>query len=1562
MAQMVDSFGTEYNFIEFKLKYDLEKPALLEFRAPIPSGEITDTFAIKSGCGTTNVAIRNMCVWGDDLYAVGDSINSDETGKIYRCIDEKYWEVCYNGSGLKESPQQIIKSNSGNYLYFGCASSGKIFISTTGTSWTQIASLSGGSKITALCAHTYGGSHYIFAAIGKKLYMAAENSSTWSDVTPSNIYGTEINTIASFNTYLYIGTNYPNSVHYSTNNGSSFTSLYIGTGFDGGKVKWLYPYGSYLYVFGSSGRINRINTSHTVSNVYNSGEWNDSYPIATATYDSKPWVAMQDGKIIYSNDGSGNYGTWEIIDDLNTYGFGNCVSMSKETGTSYLWIGTDKNTIVKVSGSAGTYTFASGKTTTEKYVNGLYVGTTSLYGGGTTFINDGSLYVGTGNPDSASYTKRYGQPEQYIKDIVVFGSSIYACTGSDGLILKSDDGREWSVVYNSSDSIIYALGKTTGYIWAGGASSFLRSSNGTSWSSVSRTGMKGTINCMTKSSNTTTVYIGTSYILDIIWTCTDSTSAAVSESVSIGGSALSIYYDEGPSMITVAYTTSNGRMGYYYSSSWQNTIIRSGVDCNAITFYNSAWYVGFEDGQVWKSSGYNPYFSFKYECTIPDNDSQVISLIPYGIDLYIGGYSSTGGATIYKYVNSLLTLEVDHQIETLKDIQKLYVWKNYIYAGGRTTAYKSIVIRSPDGIRWEVVYTNTNGSGIYAFGVMGDYLYIGEKSTNSAKIYRTITGKDWTLVYTSSTYDMVNDFCYWDYNSSLCVAFGSTGPGVAGAVYASFNGTSWSSILNTMNTAKYHISCLCVHGNYLYAGGGGYLAGDIFYARTSNGSSWTYMHTYISSYASYSAVYSLVSFNSYLYVGCAWSGSADGYAPFWRTSGNYTYTHLTGLTSRSQISAIGYSMYASKEKIYAIISYSEVFESTNGTTWTKIHSMSTNSSEYAINIIFDNVITAGTRIFYRPISRIGQYIQKLRNADYFMFKSCGSTFEDKFILKYVEIENEMILRMVMQSHEIDLWRSFGYYIEETSGFVDYSEEGIYADEFLNKVIGDTCASKFRVKYCPHMLIKIKGEWLSRTQWLYEVAKSLSFAINDNSTYSSCDFKATDDISSDTIKDKMDVVVNNNGDIFIMPAGTTINGTDPDYTGHFTKISTDITDYVWDATKASVNMIEYINALILDGSGTGKARNNYLANPMTFSYSNSFDTQEKVNELSNIILYPNVEGVISSSITSSGSGMFIYGFLINQNWSVPYAIDVYHPSLVIDIEDSCTMQVSVSHDAVLDGSTEATYWKEVGLIFGGGNKMGVYNEMYRAVIREERVNSSYYYYLRIYQGETILATHTLTSTTDIIDLSATNYLAVQWYKESGVPTIKVWMDKDSMPDTGVDSPLITFTSDVLENTYGSVGIHSGSGATITGSTYTNFLIIPKISARASDFSIEGYTLSLTDGTTLTKPVMIIRDKAITDAKTGRAVAINAYQNASVAKELIIRVDPEQYMWGSSANRLKIGQWVTIDGKGYYNGEYRIKTIEVTQDKMLIGLDNNKINFSDYVDSIRTQVNKIDSFGV
>jgi hypothetical protein len=68
-----------------------------------------------------------------------------------------------------------------------------------------------------------------------------------------------------------------------------------------------------------------------------------------------------------------------------------------------------------------------------------------------------------------------------------------------------------------------------------------------------------------------------------------------------------------------------------------------------------------------------------------------------------------------------------------------------------------------------------------------------------------------------------------------------------------------------------------------------------------------------------------------------------------------------------------------------------------------------------------------------------------------------------------------------------------------------------------------------------------------------------------------------------------------------------------------------------------------------------------------------------------------------------------------------------------------------------------------------------------------------------------------------------------------------------------------------------------------------------------------------------------------------------------------------MWGSTANRIYIGQWVSISGKGYYDGQYRVKTIEVRPTGMWLGLDNTKITFTDYVDGIRQQVNKNDSFG-
>ena len=104
MAQMKDSFGTEYYITDFNLKWDLEKPALLTASSIIPSGTVSDVSVIENGCGTTNVSNTGITEFGGDMYFCGSSIGSGNPGRVYRYVDEQFWEPCYEGCLLYTSP------------------------------------------------------------------------------------------------------------------------------------------------------------------------------------------------------------------------------------------------------------------------------------------------------------------------------------------------------------------------------------------------------------------------------------------------------------------------------------------------------------------------------------------------------------------------------------------------------------------------------------------------------------------------------------------------------------------------------------------------------------------------------------------------------------------------------------------------------------------------------------------------------------------------------------------------------------------------------------------------------------------------------------------------------------------------------------------------------------------------------------------------------------------------------------------------------------------------------------------------------------------------------------------------------------------------------------------------------------------------------------------------------------------------------------------------------------------------------------------------------------------
>lgn len=156
-----------------------------------------------------------------------------------------------------------------------------------------------------------------------------------------------------------------------------------------------------------------------------------------------------------------------------------------------------------------------------------------------------------------------------------------------------------------------------------------------------------------------------------------------------------------------------------------------------------------------------------------------------------------------------------------------------------------------------------------------------------------------------------------------------------GELFRSSNGTSWTSVWSSSTLS---IACLCVHDSYLYMS----LSGGAM-KRSSDGITWTD----ITSPGIY--VNDMVSFGSYLYVGCYYGGhvvrrSTDGST--WTTV--VTFAHSNGTTNRS--------FAKSSTRIYISQGSGYIYNTTDGTTWTEVDgSRAVNRIHYFGSYLWGNV-------------------------------------------------------------------------------------------------------------------------------------------------------------------------------------------------------------------------------------------------------------------------------------------------------------------------------------------------------------------------------------------------------------------------------------------------------------------------------------------------------------------------------------------------------------------------------------------------------------------------------
>jgi len=511
----------------------------------------------------------------------------------------------------------------------------------------------------------------------------------------------------------------------------------------------------------------------------------------------------------------------------------------------------------------------------------------------------------------------YGGNKVYnITSLAVLGTNIFAGTSTNGVLLSTDTGINWTRVNSGlTDTNITALAVLGTNIFVGTSSHgiFLSTDNGTSWMEKNSAPLNNLVRAL--------AVLGTNLYA----------------ATYVGG---------------VYVSTNNG-------TSWNNSrytedillsLAAAGTNLLAGT-YGYGVYLSTDNGTNWVRTGVSDYV---YTCAIS------------GTNFYIGKWSkgvflSTDNGTNWSAINSGLTD---------LNITALAVYGTNIFAG---TNNGGVFLSTNNGSSW--VYSGLQFSSVQAFARLGTNLYAG---TKSGLFFSTNNGTSWTAINLGPANPTINALAVTDTNlvagtsgygiylsinngtnwvntalqSYSIRAFTTLGKnlfaGTSNGVFLSTdNGSSW--IRTNLPNEYSDIYSLAISDTNIFAGGS---SGSVFLS-TDNGTNW------LGSSLTYATIYSIV----------VLSNGAGGANLFAGTDYNYKFVPNGGIylstnngTSWSSIKT-GWYVYAlavSGTDLFAGTDGGGIFLSTdNGLSWNAINTGLTNTVVHTI-AIFGTKLLAGT--------------------------------------------------------------------------------------------------------------------------------------------------------------------------------------------------------------------------------------------------------------------------------------------------------------------------------------------------------------------------------------------------------------------------------------------------------------------------------------------------------------------------------------------------------------------------------------------------------------------------
>lgn len=227
------------------------------------------------------------------------------------------------------------------------------------------------------------------------------------------------------------------------------------------------------------------------------------------------------------------------------------------------------------------------------------------------------------------------------------------------------------------------------------------------------------------------------------------------------------------------------------------------------------------------------------------------------------------------------------------------------------------------------------------------------------------------------------------------------------------------------------------------------------------------------------------------------------------------------------------------------------------------------------------------------------------------------------------LDDNVSVKLTLSGYIADLYRSNGYYVRDGTGYIDYTRlvdgepVGIYAYSLMVDVLKHT---HFGLRYAPafdlngnlypESKIFVRGDWLTKPAWVYTVAANTFFS--DNPDYDPDDINSpefvTDMQDPTALVDCCNVIAHPDNTISIGVAGCTHVYRDGLPTNYWKKRIVDITDYITTTTETVFKFIDFDNAVVEGGSGSGSTRDTYLANPIDVDYLESFNADYDMTKM------------------------------------------------------------------------------------------------------------------------------------------------------------------------------------------------------------------------------------------------------------------------------------------------------------------------------------------------------------